>query len=292
MIIRDKSKLPDWRPIAWRETTKRSLGRTHYLFRIFLAIEIPLCVVLLLIALLGNEGATRGATVMLFLLWPLAVLMVSVCAASLIAGERTHQTLDVLCTTPIAGREILRQKFQVVRRLTWVLSIPFFTIFVFEAWWRSSTSYPDWRGEHFRAVLYLICSALSVFVYLPMIAWLSLLIGLVIRTQARAIIAALGTIVGWCLLPFVFIMLPLEIMAGPIHSNSGLTFFTLLSPLSIVPFNEFAGLQGFAELPWLAVIVNFTGYGAVLALLRQACLANADRFLGRLELTGQAVTIT
>lgn len=286
VLISDKSQLPQIDPVAWRETTKRSLGRARYLFRIFLAIEAPLGAVCLLIAIGGRDGNIEGASMMLFLLWFVAILMVSVQAASLIAGERSHQTLDVLTTTPLTGKQILLQKFRGVQRLMIVLSIPFFTLFVFESWWRGSVFANSSFGSNrkFDSSLYLICAALSVGVYLPLAAWLSLLIGLVVRTQARAIIGALGAIVCWCILPLIFILVPIQILLGigPAPNNVSM-FLYLLSPMMIVPLNEFNELHSFASLPWLAVALNFIGYGTMLIVVRQFCLLNADRFLGRAE---------
>jgi ABC-type transport system involved in multi-copper enzyme maturation permease subunit len=221
---------------------------------------------------------------MLFLLWIVALLLVSVQAASLIAGERSHQTLDVLATTPISGREILLQKYGAVRRLMVVLSIPFGTIFFFEAWWRSSVGFPTWgRFREFSLLLYLFCSALSVAVYLPLAAWMSVLIGLVVRTQARAITSAVGAIAGLCIGPLVFIVMPLVILFHlPGNPDAGWTYLLLLSPAPIVPLAEFNELSEFV-FPWLAVVMNFCWYGFMSLVLRQACLANADRFLGRAE---------
>lgn len=284
VVIGERSSLPETDPVAWRETTKRSLGRARYLFRIFVAIEVPLAVVCLLIAMWGGGANLEGASVALFLLWIVATLMVSVYSASLIAGERSHQTLDVLATTPLTGRHILLQKFRGVQRLMIVLTIPFFTLFLFEIWWRGSfTSGYGWNQHRpFSLPLYLTCSALSVGIYLPLIAWLSFLIGLVVRTQARAIIGSLGAIVGWCILPLVFVFMPIGILFQP-SNHSGFMFVALLSPMMIVPLNEFCSLDQFGHLPWLAVVFNFLGYGMALIVVRGFCLTNADRFLGRAD---------
>jgi ABC-type transport system involved in multi-copper enzyme maturation permease subunit len=286
VLIRDKSVLPDINPVAWRETTKRSLGRSRYLFRIFVVIEGILGAICMLIAMGATDGSLAGASMALFLLWFVSVLMISVQSASLIAGERSHQTLDVLSTTPLVGRQILLQKFRGVQRLMIVLLVPFFTIFVFEIWWRGSgLTDPRFGATYhpFDSSLYFICSTLSVGIYLPLAAWLSLLIGLVVRTHARAIVAALGALVGWCILPLVFIFLPIQILIGGFGPDSSWTFLFLFSPMMIVPFNEFNGLHEFAGRPWEAMIVNFVGYGTMLILIRRICLINADRFLGRAE---------
>jgi hypothetical protein len=287
VLISDRARLPEEEPVAWRETTKKSLGTVRYLFRVFIVLEIPTALICLLLAFAGEHDSSIGlASGFLFLLWGIAVLLTAVTSASLIAGERSHQTLDVLCTTPLSGRAIVEQKMRAVRRLIWVLLIPFLTVFAFETWWKSGVTdyryqYTGWR---FDPVLYLVCSLLSLAIYLPLVAWLSLLIGLTVRSHARAIIGALAAIVAWCVMPVVFIALPLAIMSGPgTFERSGLIFTLLLSPASIIPFNEFGELHEFAKVPWVALILNFLGYGFCLAVVRTVCLVNADQFLGRIE---------
>jgi hypothetical protein len=57
----------------------------------------------------------------------------------------------------------------------------------------------------------------------------------------------------------------------------------LLSPAAIVPLNEFSEWQELANLPWVAVVLNFMGYGICLFFVRQLCLLSADQLLGRVE---------
>lgn len=282
VLLADKSSLPENDPVAWRETTKRSLGRARYLFRIFLAIEIPLAMVCALIAILESGTDLEALSLILFLLWIVATLIVSVSAASLIAGERSHQTLDVLATTPLTGREIVQQKFRGVKRLIVVLLAPFLTLFLFHASWStgvSSNPGGQWYRE-FDPTRYLVCSMLSVGIYLPLVAWLSLFIGLRVRSQARAIIGSLGAIVGWCILPFVFIFIPFVILT---NRSSDATFLLLLSPATIIPLNEFREIEFICDFPWVAVVFNFLIYGGALLVLRAVCLCYADQYLGRTE---------
>jgi hypothetical protein len=140
----------------------------------------------------------------------------------------------------------------------------------------------------FSAQLYLVCAALSVVVYFPLVAWLSLLIGLKVRTQVRAIIGSMGAIAAWCIAPLVFIVMPLAIivnayrMSGSSDWNSVTELASLLSPATIVFVNEVEGLNQFQN-PWLSLWFNFAVYGAALFAFRAICLKNADRWLGRVE---------
>ena len=291
----DGASIPEGEPVAWRETQKRSLGRARYLVRVFLALEIPIAVLCFIIAFPGgaNHSDSGVMAAMLFVLWGIAVLMVAVQSASLIAGEKSHQTLDVLCTTPLSGREIVLQKYRAVRRLMLVLLAPFGTIFYFHCAvrWKMG-SYFARSGHEFDMPLYLAASLLSVAIYLPLVAWLSIAAGLKIRTQARAIIGATGGLVAWCIVPVLFVTMPLAIALrssgqqryGYIKLIAG---SSLLSPASIIPFNEFDSLQQLGE-PWVVVLLNFACYAALLAAVRFACLRNADRWLGRVDGRGAA----
>src|SRR5207247_2657205 len=114
------------------------LGNRRYVFRVLLFIEIPTILFCGLLAWVEIYARTYNAMAeevvmmlsfpMLFLMWMLAVLVVSVKSASLIAGERSHQTLDVLTTTPLTGREIVLQKMRSVRRIIAVTAVPFATV--------------------------------------------------------------------------------------------------------------------------------------------------------------------
>ncbi len=95
----------------------------------------------------GNGRMLEELSITLFCLWILAALIVSVQASCLISGERSRQTLDVLLTSPLSGRDIVLEKMQGIRRLTWVLSACFMTIFLFEVWWYASVGF-SFRGNY------------------------------------------------------------------------------------------------------------------------------------------------
>ena len=277
----DPARLPADAPIAWRETTKRSLGRARYLIRLLIFIEIPLLLFcgLLVASMFANRDYSfmpRGlVSMVIFLLWLLAVLVVVVQSASLIAGERSHQTLDVLCTTPLSGRDIVLQKFAGVRRLILVLMLPFLTLFLCEVLIRKAAAYHgQWGEREFNALGYLLSSGLSVAVYLPLVAWLALVIGLKVRTQARAMIGSMGAIVAWCAFPFLFCVIPLAIATNGRGSEDGLLYLlSLFSPATVIVWSEIEHeflRQTFGGAIWFPYVLNFLGYGVALTLIRGA----------------------
>ena len=287
VLVGDTASLPADEPVAWRETAKRSLGKAQYLLRVFIAIEIPVAVLCLMIAFAALDA--EPLIPLLILVWIVALLMVAAQSASLIAGERSNQTLEVLCATPMTGREIIRQKMRSVWRLIFVLLVPFYTIFLFECSmkWRMpdryAQFYPNYRG--FSLSLYLVCATLSVAIYLPLCAWLSLLIGLKVRTQARAIAGSMAAILGWCVVPMVFLAMPLSILfRGPSPQDPlFVQYVELTSPAAIIGGNEQSFRTYLNGAPWVVVIVNFIWYGLVLVVIRGLCLKYVDRLLGRSE---------
>jgi hypothetical protein len=279
-----ETSMPEGQPVAWRETQKRSLGRARYLVRVFLALEIPTVVLCFIVAFPGASHRSTNpdsiATI-LFVLWGIAVLMVAAQSASLIAGEKSHQTLDVLCATPLSGREIVLQKYRAARRLIDVLLAPFCTIFFFHCAMKWNMGWFTPPNRAFDLPLYLVTSLMTIAIYLPLVAWLSVAAGLRIRTQSRAILAATGGLVVWCAAPVLFVTMPLAFSLGRFGQHRELiACSSLLSPAGIVPFNEFDRLHELGE-PWLMVTLNFAYYAALLAAVRFACLRNADRWLGR-----------
>ena len=130
--------LPADEPVAWRETAKRVLGNARLIWLSLLIVEVPLSALCILLGFTENYMISMITGPMRFLMWLLAVLVISVKSASLVAGERTHQTLDVLCTSPLTGREIVLQKFRGVRRMIWALWVPFMTVALFVPWWVAS----------------------------------------------------------------------------------------------------------------------------------------------------------
>lgn len=277
VLVHEGSHLPGSEPLAWRETTKSALGAFRYLVRILIAMEIPIfflgsfCVI-------ANTGG-NALTVLCFLLWIFTVLVVTVKSASLITSERSRETLDVLLTTPLTGIEIVQQKLKGVWRLLAVLSIPLFTIVLFKAWWNITTGF-GYRSDR-NGYVYVICALLCIATYLPMVSWMSLLFGLRLRNQTRAIFAALATLTAWCILP----PLIYELLAGifPFLWQSWMTNILLLSPATVIVANEEFWMQRFFGFAFAAVILNFLIYVPVLFVFRRACMRSVAHCLDRLE---------
>ncbi len=280
VLVKDTVSLPDSNPIAWRETSKKSLGTFRYLFRILVLLEVPTLFLCIVTAIGNPSPVVPGAVILLWLIWGLSVLLLAVSATSLIAGERSHETLDVLLTTPISGSELLDQKITGVKRLCRVLLIPLLTIVLFETWWKWEHAQMGRRNQYESQWLaYLVGSLLMLGIYLPMLVYLFCWIGMKIKSQTKAILAALGGIIVWCLLPFI-LAFPLFIMIPNLNEDS-ILYGLFLGPASYLVLNEIAEFQEFGSM-WIPLVVNAIIYGGCLMLFRTLCRNHIDENLGRL----------
>lgn len=282
VLVRDGDPLPGDQPVAWRETAKKSLGTFRYLFRVLVALELPLLFVCQSLRLFtpGGPDASRIST-FLYGLWFLGAAMIIVHAGSVISSERTRQSLDVLLATPMAGADILREKLCGVRRLIHVLLVPFATIFAFEVWWFQHSPY-RW--------LYLALALASIAVYLPLIEWLALSIGLIVRSQIKAVLSTMALVGAWLALPAIVRAAVVQVAGGrmPLWADRLLS----LNPVLQIPAVE--GLHSVRSsvdadterqiaiaVAWM--IAGFILHGALWLAIRRSCLAHADRLLGRVE---------
>jgi ABC-type transport system involved in multi-copper enzyme maturation permease subunit len=276
VLVRDGSRFPEDRPVAWRETAKKSLGTFRYLFRVLVVLELPI----LGIATTSQISAVRSDSPLsrfLYLVWGVAAAMVAVHAASVVSSERSRQSLDVLLTTPLSGADLLKQKMAGVRRLFRVLLVPFASIFLFHHWFRS-------YGLDFT---YVALSVASVCVFLPLTAWLSMWLGLVLRTQMRAVFAALSAVSLLAGLPWLARVLLSDVWGLALPAE--VRWLLALGPASVIPRLEawHALDRRFGEeTVWMEAGLLTLGlalYALAAGLLRWQCLRRSDRLLGRVE---------
>ncbi len=274
---RTDGTLPEGEPVAWRELQKRSLGRIQYLVRLGLWIEIPL--VGGGIFLLGSSGAEQFFGYLFLGAWVLAALFLTVQGANTIVAERTQQSLEVLLTTTLTSNEIVRQKMRALYRLCLLLAIPLLTVAmgvcVQNYFFRYSFSILN-------CLLPAVSAVLCVVIYLPMLAWFSMGIGLRVRTRARAILLALLALVLWCVaVPGVLAVLQVYRVIELGDHTPFLSALLLLSPAvgvltTVVGWDRNGPFHDWAL---LAMIVNFALYAVILARLRYCCLRHADWWL-------------
>ncbi len=278
VLVHDRGFLPGRAPIQWRETRKKSLGTFRYLFRVLVVLEFPIlfCIQLMRFSTNASNLDDGGLVALLDMLWIASAALVALHAASLISEERSHQTLSVLMSTPLPSKRILSEKLSGVRRLTAILMVPFATIFLFEKWWYSRSSWD-----------YVVLSALTVVIYLTVIRWTALAIGLRLPNQLSAIIGAISVIGLW---------VGGLALAGPLMSYLNIDLPPLentiraMSPVDMILAVQhsatYAVTRNGALSPWetspAATVLHFVFYATLGFGLQWWCRRSADRYLGRI----------
>lgn len=273
-IIKSRGSLPEDRPIAWRETTKTTLGAFRYLVRILLLVEVPVVFIGVIAAGSSSSASSGLLGVLAVFLWLGAALLVAVKGAGLFPSERAKQSLDVLLTTPLSTKNILREKLSGLWRLIGICAIPLMTTFFLIAYMQSSIATTAWSWMF----LFLALSASVVLTHLALPAYLSVLIGLKIATQSRAVLTSVTLLVILCLSgPLI----RLVITAGNYQYYPTLDPLSLYSPAIIVG-EMVEGRLETGELLYL-LIGNTIIYGGLAAALRFACYWKAGEWLDRSE---------
>jgi ABC-type transport system involved in multi-copper enzyme maturation permease subunit len=210
VLIRDSAQLPIDRPIAWRETSKKSFGTARYLIRLMVVMLSPL--LFLLLAVDPNAGARSPSWIVIeVIVWCTALFLVVTHGSSLFMGERSRQTLDVLLSLPLTSQDIVDQKFAGLQRLVRVLRLPLLVVYTYFLWWDWERTRGQFGASGSGAVLADRLSLsqllawfeqggigsvlmgyglqlLAIWVYLPLLAWISVHASLRYRSHLTAIL--------------------------------------------------------------------------------------------------------
>lgn len=292
VLVRDKNTLPLFKPVAWRETVKKSLGSTRYLVRLLVLLELPLLplVSMMLFDLIeGRQLILPRPAGIVYPVWFFAVLFVSVHATGTIANERSHQTLDVLLSTPLTSREIVSQKLAGVWKLCFVLAIPFATALLYELMTTAEVAHPimsiavnAWTGEGYsqpvyRRWLHLFWSIVCFLVYLPLTAWLGLWLSLRLASRLRALVTQILLTVAVCAVPLLFISPYRGAMTGPALVAA------VVSPLQTLMQIEMHRIPFDDVMTTVTIALNLAIWAGVACWLRYLCYRHFAELTGRLD---------
>ena len=128
------------------------------------------------------------------------VMYPSICikACSVIQTERSHETLNLLLTLPITGRDLIHQKLFEVRKTINLFSVLLVTCVAFEAYWR-------WERADFSGTMeFLLAAIFALVVYPRLVMWLSLWLGTLIRQYVVAILLTLAVCAAVSFSPVIF----------------------------------------------------------------------------------------
>lgn len=212
VLIKDHDSLPAFDPVAWRERSKKSLGKARYLFRVLIVLEGPVLFICLATAEFSQSVDFDGLRVLLFLMWSIAAMILSMKAATLISSERTRETLEALLSTPMSSREIISQKVAGLHRLMIVLSIPILTIHLTLALMHFDIVQiiRNLSLNTFGTILfYGAMATATTYTLMHLVVWLSALMGLRSPTQARSVMSAI-TVLGVWLAVSAYLLTPGE----------------------------------------------------------------------------------
>ena len=198
VLMKDYNSLPYFDPVAWRERSKKSLGKARYLFRILVVMEGPTLFICTSAATISARTDFSGLRVLLLLVWGIAAMILAMKGATVISAERVRETLDALLSTPLTAKEILTQKISGMKRLMIVLAIPILsvhlTLLLLHVDVRAMFSSAQ---TMFSVTWYIVSCILTTFLTMQILAWLALLLGLRSHSQSRSAMTAICLITAW-----------------------------------------------------------------------------------------------
>ncbi len=202
VLMKDYNSLPVFDPVAWRERSKKSLGKARYLFRILVVVEGPTLFICVGAATLTERTDFSGLRALLQLVWVVAAMILAMKGATVISAERVRETLEALLSTPLSAKEILTQKIAGMQRLMVILAIPVLsvhlTLLLLNVDLRSMVTNASFRLI-FCVLWYSVSVVLTTFLSMQILSWLSVLLGLRSQSQSRSAMTAICLIAGWVL---------------------------------------------------------------------------------------------
>jgi ABC-type transport system involved in multi-copper enzyme maturation permease subunit len=281
-LQRSDFSLPATRPVAWRELSSHLMQQLRSVFLVIVLLTLP-CLMFVMAHVPGEDGSqVSGLAFLISSTWVVGGAVLCLVAANAFSSERTHQTLDVLLSLPISTREVILQKTAVARRLVGMLLVPFAMVIALEAILEHGNRWSPRESATAATARYVVCAIGSLGVFIPILLWGGILIGLKGRDRTRTTLYVLG-ILGFSFwgVPFLIEML-IDVLG--VGGSELAAWLRVLSPDYVITMNEASALWSPQDRigGWLAVSVNFSLYATVAWLLRRSCFRYADQWLGRI----------
>lgn len=276
--LRGSDRVPDEEPIAWRETTRGVLGNTRYQLY---TLGVTLTGILAFYLLNRGGNLVPAITIAEVLAFVIGALLIIAKGTSLFSGERSGQTLDVLLVSPVTNRNLMLQKYRGLRNLIAVLLLIFFVLLglhTVEMTYRPiGLTYRVNRAFDFYR--FTICHISTLIIYSQILAWLSVLIGLRFRRSLVALILTMITVLAWCIVPVVGLLLYSSMVSEPASIN----LFLVSCPLFVPTLN--LGDTFYDRSGWALTLTNIFVYGVFWFWLRALALRQIETRLGRRDET-------
>ncbi|MEK0450524.1 MAG: hypothetical protein RL088_2792 [Verrucomicrobiota bacterium] len=279
--------LPGDSPVSWRESGRGILGGRGRFARLVFWLSLGtllLCVGLYRLPPLAG-GAARIQVLGMFIGAAMVIVLVTRSTGSLL-DERVNQTLDILLTTRLGAREILRQKVEALTRYRVLFWLLLAIVFAAQGW--SLFSYVRANMSVRGLAQFFFCGTIAATVYPAMIIWLSMLVALLVQSKVRAVVITVTILAVW----FAGPLLVLDFAYDNWRMDSTGRWLALTSPLGILDANANDRLAYFATeairagrkvtttgSPGAGVAYNFTIYSILTLVLRWTCFLLAERAL-------------
>lgn len=263
-------ELPRDRPVAWRECHRRTLTSPRYLARILVVVAgLTVTVIVLAIAAAGFSEYQTIFGIASTVLFSALCLGLVVLGSTAFSAERSNETLPVLLTTPMPATSILAQKISGLRRVHAAGIFLLGGLIAIRVWFcpdQATWNYQNWPWW---------LSLTGVIVTPAVLTWTAVLVGLVVRTRARAITMAISVVLGWIVAGSIIAVL-LSLAA---HEGGPPVSFAVLNPVALTVAND---LESHAWPKPVPALLGYLAFHLLLwLLLRRLAFAFADRLLRR-----------
>lgn len=222
-LIKDTNAMPLFDPIAWRERSRKSLGKARYLFRVLTVLEVPTLFICGLAAVSSASTNFAGLRVLLSMLWILAALVLTVKASTAISSERARETIEPLLSTPMTAAQILQEKIVGMRRLMIVLAVPIlsihFTLLLLHLDVNQLLQ-PGGLSAWGLLLAYALLTVVATFNAMLLLSWAAAGLGMRCHSQTRSVLAAATLNAAWLLLPLLLARVVWGVTAYQPYNNS------------------------------------------------------------------------
>lgn len=268
-----------YRPIYWRERLAMPLLRKRILLGV-----LSVTGLLFFSVWVNSQQQNQTDEVAAFVLsgLGLALLVMVSLATRIFARERDQQTLESLLVLPMSNQEILSEKSAVLNRAVWYLVSPIMLVTCMGIVLTETPIHKDGN------VVFFLCMVGHSILYLHLVKWISLYFGLRMKTNMKAMVASLGTIVILCTVILAITVTGLISSGGSLEE--GLWWF-YSSPIIVPMLGAFRDLSELYErnsMPdsgLLVITLNLGIYFIVMQTVKTWTVRSLPQLLGRLDPT-------
>lgn len=260
-LKKPKRKLPEEKPVRWKQSVSHSFGNTRFVISLTLLVTIPIAL-LIIIAVDNWRHIDEGLIALEGIFWVVSGPIVGLMASMMFRNMQSQQTLETLLTTPMKTTDLVKQTQLPVRN--WLFAS------VLVAGILSVIKLVVFCSQHveFTSALILwtvIDECLRLLIGALMLGgwmWFGTLTCLMFRSSMRSSFIVLAALFLTFLIPIL-----------TFNSDMFLLMYLIRLPAE-------GGVHSMT-IPWLIVT------GGLTAFFRFVSLSKADHYLGRLGTEGE-----